>query len=123
MALIPPVTRLTSSIIRILGCNPGPMTLQGTNTYLLGKGKRQVYNTNSNALATPANVVLLQFYRRILIDTGDPDVPDYINNLKDVLRSERATIDTIILTHWHHDHVGGVKDILDIFESKYAKLL
>ncbi|KAH8396096.1 hypothetical protein KR222_003318 [Zaprionus bogoriensis] len=89
MAQIPPVTRLTSSIIRILGCNPSPMTLQGTNTYLLGSGKK-----------------------RILIDTGDENVPQYIEQLNGVLRQEQATIGTIILTHWHHDHVGGVKDIV-----------
>ncbi|EDV95316.1 beta-lactamase-like protein 2 homolog isoform X2 [Drosophila grimshawi] len=89
MALIQPVTRLTSSIIRILGCNPSPMTLQGTNTYLLGNGKK-----------------------RILIDTGDEDVPEYIEHLNGVLRQEQASIATIILTHWHHDHVGGVKDIV-----------
>ncbi|XP_034106979.1 beta-lactamase-like protein 2 homolog isoform X1 [Drosophila albomicans] len=89
MALIPPVTRLTSSIIRILGCNPSPMTLQGTNTYLLGNGKK-----------------------RILIDTGDENVPEYIEQLNGVLQQEKATIGTIILTHWHHDHVGGVKDIV-----------
>lgn len=48
----------------------------------------------------------------MLIDTGDEDVPQYIDHLKGVLRQEQATISTIILTHWHHDHVGGVKDIV-----------
>jgi len=93
-AVIPAVSKLSSRIIRVLGCNPGIMTLQGTNTYIIGTGKR-----------------------RILIDTGDSDVPQYINHLMSVLKHEDIDLAHIFISHWHHDHVGGLPDVLDIKEK------
>uniref|UniRef100_A0A8D8JS75 Beta-lactamase-like protein 2 homolog n=1 Tax=Culex pipiens TaxID=7175 RepID=A0A8D8JS75_CULPI len=94
MATIPPITKISPKIIRILGCNPSPMTLQGTNTYLIGSGRQ-----------------------RILLDAGDPNVTDYISHLKRVIMDERIFINDIIVSHWHHDHVGGVDDVLDAIEN------
>lgn len=95
MALIPPVSKISPRLIRVLGCNPGPMTLQGTNTYIIGSGQR-----------------------RILFDTGDSNVPDYIGHLRQVILDERILINDIIVSHWHHDHVGGVDDVLDVIENR-----
>lgn len=89
-AVIPTISKLSSGIIRILGGNPGKMTLQGTNTYLIGTGKK-----------------------RILIDAGEKGFNSYIKNLISVLNSEEIELELIILTHWHSDHIGGVSDILD----------
>jgi glyoxylase-like metal-dependent hydrolase (beta-lactamase superfamily II) len=84
------VERLSASVVRILGGNPGKFTLQGTNTYLIGRG-----------------------HQRILIDTGEGK-PSWANHLKSVLAKENATVDKALLTHWHHDHVNGVPDLLKI---------
>ena len=82
---LPSLARMSSRVVRILGLNPGPFTLQGTNTYLVGQGRQ-----------------------RILIDTGDGK-EGYPALLQKSL--EDCEIKHIILTHWHHDHVGGLADV------------
>ncbi|KAJ1728085.1 Beta-lactamase-like protein 2 [Coemansia biformis] len=84
-----PIVRVAKGIVRVLGMNPGPFTLDGTNTYLVGNGER-----------------------RLLVDTGDGEQPAYFDMLKECLGGSR--IDRILLTHWHADHIGGVRRLLDM---------
>ncbi|KAE9369614.1 putative metallo-beta-lactamase domain protein [Stipitochalara longipes BDJ] len=86
---LPEVERLSSTVIRILGGNPGKFTLQGTNTYIVGNGRQ-----------------------RLLVDTGEGK-PSWIAALKDTLSKENATIGKAIITHWHQDHTGGIKHLLE----------
>ncbi|KAI1435865.1 metallo-beta-lactamase superfamily protein [Xylaria sp. CBS 124048] len=90
LAHLPEVERLSPACIRILGGNPGKFQLQGTNTYLVGTGPR-----------------------RLLIDTGEGK-PSWQAALKRVLQEEKATVQTALLTHWHHDHVQGVPQLLEL---------
>ena len=72
----------------------------GTNTYLIG--------------TSPS---------RLLIDTGE-GFPAWRASLSQVLRDENCAISAALLTHWHHDHVGGVRDLralcpgVKIYENK-----
>mmetsp|Transcript_13151 Transcript_13151/g.21336 ORF Transcript_13151/g.21336 Transcript_13151/m.21336 type:complete len:378 (+) Transcript_13151:976-2109(+) len=84
---IPPTSKLSEIVTRVMGLNPGTFTLQGSNTYVVGTGSQ-----------------------RILIDTGDGK-NEYIQLLKKVLEDEKASITHVIITHEHEDHVGGIPNV------------
>ncbi|KAF2768512.1 Metallo-hydrolase/oxidoreductase [Teratosphaeria nubilosa] len=92
-----PITRLSPRVVRILGGNPGKFTLQGTNTYLIGTGSK-----------------------RILLDTGEGNRV-WTETLAAALKQEDVEVETVLLSHWHPDHVGGVKDVLST--SPHAKIM
>ena len=77
---LPSVTIASGLVTRVLGCNPGPYTLQGTNTYLVGAGPS-----------------------RILVDAGE-GAPGYA----ELLDSLNITLSDVLLTHYHADHSQGL---------------
>ena len=105
------ITRLNERAVRILGQNPSPFTLNGTNTYLITPPVNGVWQVRKSLL--PA----------VLVDTGDLN-ENYIPLLETVLRGGlvydstalsqrvRISISDIVLTHWHHDHVNGTPLVL-----------
>ncbi|CAM9224971.1 unnamed protein product [Laminaria digitata] len=95
LPLVSPWEIVSDLVVRINGLNPGMHTLQGTNCYLVGKGKK-----------------------RILVDTGE-SVDGFIDLLLDVMRKVGCEgLDAILLTHWHTDHVGGVIDVLQALNGQ-----
>ena len=101
---LPDFARYSARVATVLGKNPGPFTGPGTNTFIVGTGK------------TP-----------ILLDTGQ-GVPIYQELLaqavKELTQAER--IGSIVLTHAHVDHIGGVKQVralygeMDIYKMPWA---
>lgn len=63
-------------------------------------------------------IFLKILHRRVLIDSGDMDTGDqYTALLRDVLAKENATIEHLIVTHWHHDHIGGIKAVQSLLKG------
>ncbi|KRX97166.1 Beta-lactamase-like protein 2, partial [Trichinella pseudospiralis] len=85
---LPVSVALSPRVYRILGCNSGSMTLQGTNTYLVGTGRK-----------------------RVLIDTGEANNFAYLQYLSQTLSETGACICGVLCTHWHADHIGGVSNV------------
>ncbi|KAL9118957.1 MAG: hypothetical protein Q9187_004489 [Circinaria calcarea] len=90
LPVLPRIEQVTARVIRVLGGNPGKITLQGTNTYLLGTGDE-----------------------RILVDTGQ-GLPAWAQSIAEVIATEGITISHVLLTHWHGDHTGGVPDLISL---------
>lgn len=75
--------------VRVLTCdNPSPMTLEGTNTYLLG-------NAESESLA--------------VVDPGPDGHPEHLQAITEAAGDQR--IGLILITHRHADHVGGAAEL------------
>ncbi|HEX5894460.1 MAG TPA: MBL fold metallo-hydrolase [Solirubrobacterales bacterium] len=72
-----------ADVQRLVAPNPGPMTLEGTNTYVVGRD--------------PA----------VVVDPG-PDDSRHIEAILEVTEA-RGGIGTVLLTHSHRDHSGGVE--------------
>jgi glyoxylase-like metal-dependent hydrolase (beta-lactamase superfamily II) len=74
--------RVGVDVERLTAPNPGPMTLEGTNTYLVGR--------------EPA----------VVIDPG-PDEPDHLDAVRRAAEA-RGGVGTVLLTHRHGDHSDGI---------------
>jgi glyoxylase-like metal-dependent hydrolase (beta-lactamase superfamily II) len=72
-------------VLRIVAPNPGPMTLEGTNTYIHG--------------ADPC----------VVIDPGDDD-PGHLDAIR-AAAAERGGIGLVLLTHSHRDHSEGADQL------------
>ncbi|HET6296796.1 MAG TPA: MBL fold metallo-hydrolase [Kribbella sp.] len=70
---------------RVLAANPGPMTLEGTNTWIL------------RAPDAPKAVV---------VDPG-PLLTDHLQAVLDAVAEYGCTVETVLLTHNHPDHSEG----------------
>jgi glyoxylase-like metal-dependent hydrolase (beta-lactamase superfamily II) len=76
------VETLAQGVRRILAPNPGPWTLEGTNTYLLGDS------------------------RVVVLDPG-PSIPEHL----DTIRREAPQISAVLLSHRHADHAESAEDL------------
>lgn len=83
---------MTRAATRILAPNPGPMTLDGTNTWLVGRpGSRDV----------------------VVVDPG-PDDAAHLASVVALASSRGARVRQILLTHGHLDHSAGARSLHDL---------
>ena len=75
-------------VVRVLAPNPGPFTLEGTNTWIVGAR------------------------RAVVIDPG-PDDPDHL----EAVAREGGSVSAILLTHDHPDHAAGARRLSEMVRA------
>jgi glyoxylase-like metal-dependent hydrolase (beta-lactamase superfamily II) len=89
---LPDVDLWSDRVAVALGQNPSPFTGPGTNSYLIGTGSQ-----------------------RVLLDPGE-GAEAFLPVLESALnRAGCQGIQEIVVTHAHHDHMGGVASVLRRF--------
>jgi glyoxylase-like metal-dependent hydrolase (beta-lactamase superfamily II) len=82
LGALPTVTRLDEMVTRVLAPNPSPMTLDGTNTYVVcARGTGEA----------------------VVVDPGPTDGA-HLARVRDVLAKEDAEVRWVAVTHHHVDH-------------------
>jgi len=84
--------RVTPRAECVLAPNPGPMTLDGTNTWVL---------------AEPAAA------RVVVVDPGPLDEA-HLRRVRDVVRETGRSVGLVLLTHGHPDHAEGAGRFVDL---------
>lgn len=56
----------------------------------------------------------------MLVDSGEAKTAEaYVKLLNNVLKEENATIEHLVLTHWHGDHIGGVEPVKNLVKKLF----
>lgn len=95
---MPRVARLEAAVTRVLAPNPSPMTLDGTNTYVLG---------------APGHGGVA------IVDPG-PNDAEHLQRVAAEVAHRDAACDLILVTHRHVDHVEAAHPWADVFECRVA---
>ena len=102
----PNIERLSERVINVLGMNPAPYTLNGTNCYVVGTGSKRLLIDTGN----PPNEEIMG-PRRGIVDAH----LEFVKNLRQLMLEEQFEIELILITHLHFDHFGGVRGLLNEF--------
>lgn len=91
---------VTERAAYVLAGNPGPMTLEGTNTWLLRE---------------PASDTV------VIVDPG-PDDDAHVRAVQEQAESDGRRVALILLTHAHPDHAGGARKMAEAVRAPVLAL-